>query len=149
MVTLREVDALNFDEIVSMKRESNMYVGSPEFVLAEAYVYRGDSAAFGIYSDEIPVGLVVIRDRPEEGYPYSFTGLFIADDFQRRGFGREAVEAIMQKFRAEGKRGEVEIQVHQDNLPAIKIYTRCGFRETGRAKWNAEFVVMRGEVLNL
>ena len=49
-----------------------------------------------------PVGLVIIRDRPEDGYPYSFTGLFIADDFQQKGLGREAVEAIMNKFRTEG-----------------------------------------------
>ena len=146
MVTLRAVDAQNFDEIVNLKRESVQYVGKPEYVLAEAYIYRDDSTAYGIYSGDTPVGLVIIRDRPEEGYPYSFTGLFIADDYQRRGFGLAAVEAIMNKFRADGLRDSVEIQVNQSNIPAIKIYRQCGFLEIRRAGWNPDFIVMRAEV---
>ena len=146
MITLKEVDANNFDEIVNLKRESVQYVGRPEYVLAEAYIYRSDSAAYGIYSGEIPVGLVIIRDRPEDGYPYSFTGLFIADEYQKKGLGQEAVEAIMKKFRAEGLRSAVEIQVNQSNLPALKIYRRCGFREIRRASWNPDFLVLRAEI---
>ncbi len=146
MVILKEVDAKNFDEIVNLKRESNMFVGSPEYVLAEAYIYRSDSTAFGIYSDGTPVGLVIIRDRPEEGYPYSFTGLFIADGFQRQGLGQAAVGAIMAKFRAERLRDRVEIQVSQSNAPAVKIYRRCGFKELRRANWDPDFIVMQAEV---
>lgn len=146
MVYLKEVGAGNFEEIVGLKRESVLYVGRPEYVLAEAYIYRSDSTAFGIYSDEIPVGLVIIRDRPEPGYPYSFTGLFIADEYQQKGLGQAAVEAIMQKFRAERLRDSVEIQVHQENTPALKIYRRCGFKELRRASWNEEFIVMRAGI---
>lgn len=146
MVTLKEVDIYNFNDIVNLQRESVQYVGSPEYVLAQAYIYRSDSAAFGIYSGDIPVGLVIIRDRPEEGYPYSFTELFIADGFQRKGFGLEAVEAIMQKFRADGLRDSVEIQVNETNVFALKIYRKCGFREIRRADRNPDFIVMRAEL---
>ena len=121
MVSLKEVDIYNFDGIVNLQRESVQYVGGSEYVLAEAYIYRSDSTAFGIYSGDTPVGLVIIRDRPEEGYPYSFTGLFIADNFQRKGLGQEAVEAIMQKLRAERLRDSVEIQVNESNITARKI----------------------------
>lgn len=136
MVTLREVDAANFEEVVSMERESILYVGSPEYVLAEAYIYRDDSTAWAIYAGDTPVGLVILRDRPEKGYPYSFTDLIIADNHQRKGYGQAAVEAIMRKFREEGLRDDVEIQVRCQNEPALKIYRRCGFEETGRARWN-------------
>ncbi len=146
MVVLKEVDMYNFNDIVNLQRESVQYVGAPEYVLAEAYIYRSDSTAFGIYSGDTPVGLVIIRDRPEDGYPYSFTGLFIADDFQRKGLGQEAVEAIMNKFRAEGLRDSVEIQVNQSNIPAKKIYRRCGFKEIQRANWNPDFIVMRAKL---
>ncbi len=146
MVTLREVDITNFSEVVNLKRESVQYVGSPEYVLAEAYIYRDDCTAYAIYADERAVGLVIVRDRPEEGRPYSFTGIFIADDEQRKGYGQAAVEAIMRKFREERLRADVEIQVHSQNEPALKIYRRCGFKEVGRAKWNGDFWVMRAEV---
>ncbi len=146
MVSLKEVDIYNFDGIVNLQRESVQYVGGSEYVLAEAYIYRSDSTAFGIYSGDTPVGLVIIRDRPEEGYPYSFTGLFIADNFQRKGLGQEAVEAIMQKLRAERLRDSVEIQVNESNIPARKIYQRCGFKEIRRANWNPDFIVLRAEL---
>ena len=146
MASLKEVDIYNFDGIVNLQRESVQYVGGPEYVLAEAYIYRSDSTAFGIYSGDTPVGLVIIRDRPEEGYPYSFTGLFIADNFQRKGLGQEAVEAIMQKLRAERLRDSVEIQVNESNIPARKIYQRCGFKEIRRANWNPDFIVLRAEL---
>lgn len=146
MITLREVDAANFEEAVNLKRESILYVGSPEYVLAEAYIYRSDSTACAIYADDTPVGLVIVRDRPEKGYPYSFTDLIIADDHQRKGYGQAAVEAIMRMFREGRLRDEVEIQVHCQNEPALKIYRRCGFEETGRAMWNELFLVMRAKL---
>lgn len=146
MVTLKEVDMYNFNDIVNLQRESIQYVGAPEYVLAKAYIYRSDSTAFGIYSGDTPVGLVIIRDRPEEGYPYSFTELFIADGFQRKGLGGEAVEAIMKKFRAEGLRDSVEIQVNASNISAQKIYLRCGFKEIRRANRDPDFIVMRAEL---
>lgn len=146
MVALKEVDIRNFSEIVSLQRDSFLQVGGPEYVLAEAYVYRNDCTAYGIYSGDTAVGLVILRDRPAEGAPYSFTDIFIADNFQRRGYGQAAVEAIMQKFRSERLRGEVEIQVHEGNVPALKIYRRCGFEEVKRAEWNSSFLVMRAKL---
>ncbi len=146
MVALKEVDIRNFSEIVSLQRDSFLQVGEPEYVLAEAYVYRNDCTAYGIYSGDTAVGLVILRDRPAEGAPYSFTDIFIADNFQRRGYGQAAVEAIMQKFRSERLRGEVEIQVHEGNVPALKIYRRCGFEEVKRAEWNSSFLVMRAKL---
>lgn len=146
MITLKEVDTNNFNDVVNLPRESVLYVGKPEYVLAEAYIYRSDSTAYGIYSEDLPVGMVIIRDRPEDGYPYSFTELFIADGFRKKGVGRKAVEAIMKKFRDDGLRDSVEIQVNQSNIPAIKIYLKCGFKEIGRARWDPDFMVMRAEL---
>lgn len=146
MITLREVDQNNFNECISLKRESNLYVGSPEYVLANAYIYRSDSTAYAIYDDETVVGLVIILVQPEQGRAYSFTELFIADDQQRKGFGQAAVEAIMRKFYDEKRSDIVEIQVHCANEPAKKIYERCGFSEIGRAKWNNDFIVMQSKI---
>ena len=146
LITLREVDQYNFNDCIDLKRESSRYVGSAEYVLANAYIYRNDSTAYAIYDDQTVVGLVIICDRPEQGRAYSFTELFIADNHQRKGLGQAAVEAIMRKFRNEKRADIAEIQVHCTNEPAIKIYKRCGFSEIERAKWNNNFIVMQAVI---
>ena len=141
-ITLQEVTPANFNECISLKRDSSRYVGNAESVLAQAYIYRDDSLAYAIYLHETVIGLVIIRVHPTERCPYAFTELFIADDFQKQGFGKQAVEVILDKFRNEKKSDLVRIQVHQDNNIAIGIYEKYGFVEVKRAEWNHDFLVM-------
>ena len=144
MVELREVSQENFYDCIELKRESNRYVGDAEAVLAEAYIFRENSTAYAICDGDRVIGLVIIKDRPEEGEDcYAFTDLFIADDFQRKGYGNQAVEAIIGKFRLEKKRSVVELQVHQSNEIAIRIYEKYGFVKVGNAKWDESFEVMQ------
>ncbi len=110
--------------------------------MAQAYIYRDDSLAYAICINETIIGLVIIRVSPTEVHPYSFTELFIADDFQRQGLGKRTVEVILDKFRNEKKSQLVRIQVHQNNDIAIRIYKKCGFTEVKRAEWNNDFLVM-------
>ncbi len=140
---LREIDQSNFEDCVSLKRESERYVGKADYVLAEAYIFREDSAAYGIYLEEDRmIGLVIIRDRPS-GSAYSFTDLFIADPFQGKGYGTQAVKLIVEKFKAERQADMAEIQVHETNQAAIRSYERNGFETVARAEWNRDFLVMR------
>lgn len=141
-ITLQEVTPANFDECISLERESCQFVGGAECVLAHAYIYRDDSLAYAICLNETIVGLVIIRVSPPEGQPYSFTELFIADGFQRKGYGKQAVEAVLEKFRSERKSKLVQIQVHSCNEFARRIYSQCGFVEVKRAEWNNDFLVM-------
>ncbi len=141
-VTLQEVTQENFNACISLQRESNRFVGNAESVLAQAYIYRNDSLAYAICHHETIVGLVILLMSPAELCPYEFTELFIADDFQRQGFDKQAVEAILEKFRRERKSNLVRISVHESNEYAIKIYQQCGFVETKRSEWDNSFIVM-------
>lgn len=58
----------------------------------------------------------------------------------------QAVEAIIRKFRAEGLRDRIEIQVHHSNQIAKRIYENHGFVKAGTAKWDEKFDVMRLEL---
>lgn len=143
LITLQEVNLTNFNDCISLKRESRRFVGNAESVLAEAYIYRDDSLAYVIYFNETIVGLVIIRVFPAEDHPYSFTDLFIADNFQRLGYGKLAVKAIIDKFRRERKSNLVRIEVHDSNEFARKVYTQCGFTEVTKAEWDNHFLVMQ------
>lgn len=144
MVVLREVDYQNFYDCLGLERESTRFVGSAESVLAEAYIFRENSTAYAIYQRDTVIGLVIVLDRPMNSDKYySFTDLFIADDFLGKGFGKRAVQAILDKFRYEKKRDTVEIQVHQSNDIARRIYIQCGFEKIKNADWDQHFDVMQ------
>ena len=148
MVELREVTQDNFYDCIELERKSNRYVGNAESVLAEAYIFRDCSTAYAIYHGDKVVGLVIIMDKPEEGSFYSFTDLFIADGFQGQHYGGYAVDAIIRKLEAEGKRDVIEIQVHNSNTIAKELYLKRGFVEVGNAKWDESFLVMQRRLEN-
>lgn len=112
------------------------------FILAKPMFHFSIEKNYAICLHEIVIGLVIIRVYPTELRPYAFTELFIADEFQKQGFGKQAVEVILDKFRNEKKSKLVRIEVHQDNSIAIGIYKKCGFAEVKRAEWNHDFLVM-------
>lgn len=57
----------------------------------------------------------------------------VAPKHQRRGIGRQLVEALIRAVRrADVKR--VFLEVASDNAPAAALYRRLGFEETGRRK---------------
>ena len=147
MVELYEVNDTNFYDCLNLKRENSHYVGDAAYVLAEAYLYRHNSTAYLICDGKTAVGMVIIMDKPGENNKYySFTDLFIGDDFLGQGYGHEAVAAIIRKLKAEKLREKVELQVHNSNKTAIRIYEKSGFVKTGTAEWDNGFDVMELEL---
>jgi len=142
LISLKEITAQNFNECMSLERKSQKYVGDAAYILAEAYIYRYNSTAYGIYLDDKMIGLVILKDRPA-GSPYSFTDLFIADPYQNKGYGSAAVKLIIDKFQNEKSAPDIEIQVHNTNQYAIRIYENNKFKVTGKAQWDSNSLVMR------
>lgn len=140
MIRLKAVDQTNFEECVLLERKSQRYVGSAAYVLAEAYIYRHHSTAYGVYADEKAVGLVLMRDMPKPEQPYAFTNLFIADSHQGKGYGRAAIAVIIETFKAMGQSDRIEVYVHETNKIAIYLYRSLGFVEKGCASWDRSFV---------
>jgi len=50
----------------------------------------------------------------------------VAPEIQGRGWGRKLAEASLAFAREKGQ--PVKLEVHQDNLPAVKLYRSLGFR---------------------
>lgn len=59
--------------------------------------------------------------------------LGVVRDWQRHGVGRRLIEAFSRAVgKAEGKR--VFLEVADNNVPALVLYSRLGFKESGRRK---------------
>jgi GNAT superfamily N-acetyltransferase len=52
--------------------------------------------------------------------------LYVRETARRSGFGRALVEAVVARARERGCR-RVELDVNEDNAPALALYQACGF----------------------
>jgi len=75
-----------------------------------------------------PVGFVVGRVVADEA---EILTIGVEASRQARGIARDLLAAWMSEVRAAGA-GNLFLEVSDGNLPAIALYTRAGFRVTGR-----------------
>ena len=82
-----------------------------------------------IYVDGQPVGFVLTFDEPSEGY---FLWRFmIAEEHQRRGIGRRAMQQVLEHWRELGVTA-ASTSVMPSNTGAARLYESLGFRPTGK-----------------
>ena len=57
----------------------------------------------------------------------------VAKDWQRLGIGRRLLDGL-QRAASRGGASKLFLEVAEDNLPALVLYSRTGFKEAGRRK---------------
>ncbi len=76
------------------------------------------------------LGFIVAQLAADEA---EILSLGVAKEFQRNGIARKLIDALARAAkRAEAKR--VFLEVADDNIPALVLYSRVGFKEAGRRK---------------
>ena len=145
MIALRPVDSSNYREIIelSVGPDQERFVASNLQSLADAYVWREAAEPFAIYDDDEPVGFVLLfplgeGDDDSVPAPDTVRGsilvrLMIDGRFQGRGYGRAAVEAIVELVRSRGLR-TIRLSVVPENEQALEFYRRNGFAATGEVE---------------
>ena len=101
-------------------------------ILARAYVYRKENArALAIYKGEALVGLLLVRDLWEEPACYDLQELLIDQHWQNKGCAQAALSILLEELREERKFPRVDLCVHKEDAPAIHVYEKLGFADTG------------------
>lgn len=136
MMKLTEIDESNFIDCFNLVvgDGQEQFVSHPIRSLAQAYVYRNQCTPFGIYSDDIMVGYVmVIYDYDEE--TYNIWHLMIDSGQQKKGYGRDAIQHVLEYIKTKpfGQSNTVLITCNPDNKIAYELYLQFGFRKTGRS----------------
>ena len=57
----------------------------------------------------------------------------VVPEFQRRGIGQALVETAV-FYAARAKVGKIFLEVNEENLPAVSLYAKCGFKQEGVRK---------------
>ena len=134
MIHLVDIDEANFPAVraLSLREEQRLFLDSPLGILARGYVYRAQRArVLAVADGETVVGLLLVKDMDEEPACYDLQQCMIDDRYQGCGYGKAALELLLDQLRAEGKYRDVEVCVHRDNEAALALFTGAGFRDTG------------------
>jgi len=130
-VTLKKLTNDTFRECISLKvaPEQENYVASNMYSLAEAQA-DGVSNPRAIYADDQMVGFIMYDFEPKESRGY-ITRLMVDQRFQRRGYGRSAVQQVIERFRDNPACKEIYTSIHPENEGASKLYQSLGLILTG------------------
>jgi diamine N-acetyltransferase len=130
-VTLREINSDTVRAIcnLSVREEQRKFVAPNAVSIAQAYF--SEHAWFrAIYADEIPVGFLMLEDQPEK--PEYYLWRFMIDArYQGMGFGRQALEIVIDYVRTRPNATEFLTSVHQAEGGPQEFYEKAGFELTG------------------
>ena len=76
------------------------------------------------------VGFIVGQLAADEAEILTFG---VKQDWQRLGIGRRLIDGL-QRAAARGEAKKLFLEVAEDNIPALVLYSRVGFKEAGRRK---------------
>lgn len=134
-VTLRAITFENLHAVLELSvadHQRKTYPRSNAHSIAEAHYPPDDDAVWlrAIYAGETPVGLILTSEAQDKG-EYFLWRLMIDQRFQGHGYGRSAVQLLIERIRRTDK-PKVLITSHlQANSQAGHLYEQLGFRYTG------------------
>lgn len=134
MIRLVPVTEDNWMDIASLtvKEHQREYVAPALGILARGYVYRDCNAKiYGFEKDGVIVGTALVREFTDEPLGYDLQQFMIDEQYQRKGYGSQALRLILDELRKEGHYDHVELCVKKADTEAIRLYGKYGFVDSG------------------
>jgi len=131
-VSLREVNAETVRIIcrLDVSEEQKHFVAPNAVSIAEAY-FEPKAWFRAIYADETPVGFLMLYDDQDE--PRYFLWRYMIDArYQKMGFGKQAMNLLMEYVRARPGARELTLSCHPVEDGPEPFYRKYGFTLTGR-----------------
>jgi diamine N-acetyltransferase len=134
VISLREITAETVREVCNL---SDTLTPPRKFMVAPnavsiAQAHFSDNAWFrAIYADDTPVGFLMLYDDPEQG-EYFLWRLMIAGNHHGKGFGRRAIELLIDHVRARPGAAVLETSCGQGPGSPEGFYHKLGFERNGQ-----------------
>lgn len=147
-VSLREITKENRSSIKALRvsRKQEGYVDSVKESLAEAAATPGARPwCRAVYAGEIPVGFLMIcddvpSDHPDLPWRYYLWRMLIDRHHQGRGYGRAALDHLVQYLRTRPGADVLVASVVPGKRTPLGFYLRYGFEPTGQM-FDGELVI--------
>ena len=143
-VSIRRVTEENWREALSLtvrpdqQRFVAEYAPIAAIALAKAYIRPGGAVwtPWTIYADATMVGFLALACEPETDDHYWLFHFFVDQRYQGRGYGRAALQHVIEMVRLEYPQCRMlQLVVHPENVAAQRLYTAAGFQPTGAERW--------------
>ena len=136
MVTLRAITRDNLRAVLELSvadHQLEAYPRSNAYSIAEAHYPPDDDTVWlrAIYAGQTPVGLMLTSEAEDEG-EYFLWRLMVDHRFQSRGYGRRAVELLVERILRTDNAKALTTSHLQADADAGRFYQRLGFEFTGR-----------------
>jgi len=134
MLSLIDITEHNLHTVCKLKvaKDQTSYVSSPTVILARAYAMRNRSArALAIAYHETIIGIALLMELCEEPACYTIEQFLIDEQYQNKGFGKQALKLIIDLLAEQRKYDTIEVCVKMEAASAIKVYKNAGFVDTG------------------
>jgi diamine N-acetyltransferase len=132
-VTLREITEETVRGICMLSdtlTEPQKYVVAPNAIsLAQAH-FSPYAWFRAIYAGPAPVGFLMLYDNGDE-HEYFLWRLMIAEPYQGRGYGRQAIERLVEYVRTRPEAKELLVSYHEGEGSPKGFYLKLGFEPTG------------------
>jgi diamine N-acetyltransferase len=131
VVTLRPIDPATVRAVcrLAVTEQQNQFVAPNAISLAEAYV-TPEAWPRAIYADDTPVGFAMLEVKPDVASYYLWRFMIDAR-YQAFGFGRRALELIIEHVKAQPNATHLTLSIVQAPGGPQRFYEGLGFRLTG------------------
>ena len=128
---LRDVTADNWQDVVRIepREDQGRFVASVSYYLNLCH-YGEEWEPLALYQDGEPVGFVMWAYDPEDK-SYCIGGFVIDAEHQGKGYGRAAMEAMLDFLATQPGYRETALSYEPENAVARRLYASLGFVETG------------------
>ncbi|MHA2247056.1 MAG: GNAT family N-acetyltransferase [Candidatus Hodarchaeales archaeon] len=126
-INLRAITSKNYREIIALKVSSDQedFVAPNVYTIAQMQ-FKQEKIALAIYSGDVPVGLIAY-DLDD----YDIWRLMIDHRFQRQGFGRQALNHVIEILKHHNKLPEIRTSAIVSLNGPLAFYKKLGFQENG------------------
>ena len=134
MLHLVEIDRYNYLSVMdlSVSLDQKDFVASNQYSLAQAYA-QPECVPFALYAENRPVGFAMYS-LDEDDHQFWIYRLMIDQRYQGVGYGREAMELLIDRIRglSDEDHNRIYISFEPENTVAKTLYESLGFKPDGR-----------------
>lgn len=136
-ITLQPVTAENWRESVRLQvsDEQKRYVAPNVYSIAESR-FEPSCVLLTIYADDVMVGFFMY-----DADTYYIVRFMIDERFQGKGYGRAAMQLLLDQFEREYAHAEASLSFVPGNAVAEALYEKVGFRKTGEIHDGEEMMI--------
>ena len=97
--------------------------------------FEPERVPLAIYDDDTLVGFIMYNDHPLHDGSYRISRVLVDQEYQGRGYGRQAVLQVIERMQHIPRCKEILIEYSPENPVATHLYTSLGFEPLGKTEY--------------